>query len=75
MGLLFAFALMGLPLAYAVWSLVQDKDELEIVHHARRDPTEHRPTAVARSEPERPAAAPADQHVSVPPVASPAPGA
>jgi hypothetical protein len=79
MGLLFAFAIMGLPLAYAVWTLVQDKDELDIVARARSDPQarsdrpEHPPASMDRVEQRTGVGAEPDHRLPPPPVASPSP--
>ncbi len=38
MGLIFAWALMGLPLAYAIWVLVQGRNEPQLANHTRQGP-------------------------------------
>jgi uncharacterized protein (TIGR02284 family) len=40
MGLLFACALMGLPLAYALWSLAQDRSVVQAAGHTAGPPRE-----------------------------------
>ena len=51
MGLLFAWALMGLPLAYAIWSLAQDRNEPQMARSARMAHGENRAGTTNRDEP------------------------
>ena len=49
MGLLFACALMGLPLAYALWSLAQDRNAAQAAGHTAGLPREdHAPPTSSR---------------------------
>ena len=51
MGLIFAWTLMGLPLLYAIWLLVQGRKETQMANHTRMgsDPTTFQTRAVSGS--------------------------